>query len=246
MRSDLDTFDDLLNQFLNFCENDEVFSSVHKQLISVPGVDFDQWYIQMCNSVGSFVGSGSLVFPTNTDARLALQYEILRRINQHKLSYLDFTTNFFSVGSQISEHIRALNDAITRPLVREMEYRLESVVDRLPNDRGASVPPTTIQIIQHATNVIQQNANGNNISQSASISLSADLSTAFEDLRNAVKKNESDLRKLDEHLEAISAAEELASSQNPKTSVIKTIFDSLPKVAAVGTITMTILKLLSL
>ena len=40
----MNTFEDTLNVFLDFCESDEMFSAIHLQLLSVPGAEFDSWY----------------------------------------------------------------------------------------------------------------------------------------------------------------------------------------------------------
>lgn len=43
MRSDMNTFENNLNLFINFCETDSIFSAIHAQLQSVPNADFDEW-----------------------------------------------------------------------------------------------------------------------------------------------------------------------------------------------------------
>ena len=151
MHSDMNTFENALSLFIEFCETDSVFSAISAQLQSVPNTDFDQWYASQ-----SFV----LNFPTDPEVRMSLMYELLRRIRDGRIPFQN-TIQFFHLGtSKITAYIQALNDAITHPLVRDLGYRLEEVVDQLPSDKAATVPQASIQIIHHATNVIQQSAIG--------------------------------------------------------------------------------------
>lgn len=243
IQSDCDTFDDRLALFIDYCKSDEVFRDIHRQLQSFPGVDFEKWYQELQESIGSMAGSGNLVFPTDLEARLVIQYEFLTRIQDRRIQLLGFTSQFFSVGNSIDEHIRALNNAVTRPLVRELKYRLEEVLERLPKDAKEQVSSGSLQII-HAQNLIQQIATGSHINQSANVGMSEDLHAAFSSLREAVKGHESDIARLKDHLENIDAAEELAVAKKPKLSVIATLLGSLPYIATIATSTEKIMGML--
>jgi len=245
LRSDINTFDDALNMFLDFCESDNVFSIIHNQLQSVPKADFESWYESRRNTVRSKSGSGQLSFSTDPEVRMAIMYELLRRIRDGRIKLLDFVTDFFALGTnQFTPYIQAMNEAITRPLIRELSYRLQDISDQLPKDRGVIVPPATIQIIHQATNVIQQTASGANISQSATQNINPELDKLFIELENAIISFEKDKTKLEEYLEIIATAKELTVKEKPRVSVIKRLFSGLPPVASVLSITASILKIL--
>ncbi len=240
----MNTFDDALNMFLDFCESDDVFSVIHAQLQSVSKAEFDSWYNSKQKTRGSMLGSGQLTFPTDPEIRMALQYELLRRIRDERIALLEFVGNFFVLSShQISEYIHTLNEAITRPLARELSYRLKDISDHLPKDQRATVPFATIQVIHQATNVIQQNASGENITQTATQHINPELDRLFAELEKAVISVETDKAKIDEYTEIIASAKELVRTEKPKVNTIKTLFAALPTVASVLSITASILKM---
>lgn len=247
MRSDMNTFDDTLNVFINFCESDNVFSIIHSQLQSVPKVDFDSWYESRQNTGGSMAGSSQLSFPTDPEVRMALMYELLRRIRDGRIQLLDFVITFFALGTNnITAYIRAMNEAITRPLIRELSYRLQDISDQLPEDQGVFVSPANIQIIHQATNVIQQTASGSNISQTATQNINPEIDKLFTKLENTIISFEKDKAKLEEYVEIIASAREFAAKEKPRVGAIKALFAGLPSAASVLSITASILKILGL
>lgn len=242
--SNVDTFEDRLLVFIHFCETDEFFSEINKQIDLLTKDRFEQWYLERVNTTKSMAGSGDLAFPIDLDSRMAFQFEILRRMNSGNMNLLGFTTQFFSVGSKISDHVRALNEAVTKPMAREMKHRLEDVLEQLPKDKNTEVIPTISQVFHHVGNVIQQHASGTNINQSASIGLNDELKAAFADLRAAIASHEKNIEKLREHNETIDAAEQLATSDKPKAGAVRKLLDSLPTIASVATSIATIVKIL--
>lgn len=244
IRSDLDTFSDRLALFIHFCESDEFFSSINLQLVELARSEFDAWLNERMATQRGSAGSGELSFPVDLDTRTAFQFELLRRINAGTVQLLSFTPIFFCVGSKISDHVRALNDAITKPLAREMKHKLEEVVERLPDDKRAEVPAAIFQVFHNVGSIVQQHATGSNISQVANVGPGDELLTAFANLRAEVALHEQDHAKLKEHTEAIEAAEQLARGEKPKESVIKVLLGSLPSVASVAASVATILKIL--
>lgn len=244
IRSDMNTFEDTLNTFLTFCETDSVFSAIHAQLQSVPDTDFDKWYADRSATGGSMAGSCRLIFPTDAEVRMALMYELLRRIRDGRIDFASFTIHFFALGTtKITAYVQALNDAITRPLVRELNYRLEEATDQLPSDATTSVPATTIQIIHQATNVIQQSASGSNISQVAHQEI-PELASLFEQLERILHENSDSEEKRAEFSEIVQSVRELANAQQPKRIAIKTLLGTLPPISAVLSIAASIMRLL--
>ena len=245
IRSDMDTFSDRLALFIHFCESDEFFASINIQLVEVVQDGFDAWFKERMETQRSMVGSGDLSFPVDLDTRTAYQFEILKRVNSGTIQLLGFTTVFFTVGNKISDHIRALNEAITKPLAREMKHKLEEIAERLPDDKRAEVPPAILQVFQNVGSYVHQQATGSNISQVATINHGDELKNAFTELRAAITAYEYDQLKLREQIETIEAAEQLAIVEKPRTSAIKVLLGSLPPIASITASVLTILKLLS-
>jgi hypothetical protein len=244
IHSDMNSFEDRLNMFFNFCLTDEVFAVFHIQLISVEGIDFNQWLSKIQPRVGGMAGSGRLLFPTNVEQRLSVMYQLLHCVQEGRVPFLDFATNFFALGTtQITAYINAFNKAVTVPLVRELSYRLEDMLDSLPDDQSERVPASAIQIIHNAQNVIQQTASGNHIAQTANVTANSEIEELFKKLKLSIQESipPSDQQ---EPLEIVEAAREEAISQNPKPSALKALFAALPPINSVLSITVSIMRLL--
>lgn len=241
LRSDHHSFDDALSLFLDFFERDPVFSSIHQQLLSVPQADFDSW---LKANEGQRTHQ-ALDFPLDMEARIALMYELLRRIGSKQINILNFAFQFFRAGSnKVDLYIHAFNDGITRQLVREVLYRIEDASAEFPDDDRATIPPASIQIIHSATNVIQQSAIGNNITQNASNQNTTELTSLFDKLEQLIRAQHAANEAFQEYLEIIASARENATSQKPKRSVVKTLLGALPTAGDVMSITSSILAML--
>ncbi|MBL9113737.1 MAG: hypothetical protein JNJ83_01935 [Verrucomicrobiaceae bacterium] len=246
LKSDYNTFEDRLNVFIQFCSSDEVFSRIHEQLISVPNADFDSWFAERQATVGSFAGSGKLIFPAQPEERLSIMYQLLYGVYAGSVPFQSFTLHFFALGSsRYDDYIYAFNESVTQPLVRELAYRLDELDEQLPAEKTTEVSPSVIQIIHHATNVIQQHASGENIQQSATISLSPDLAGLFAQLRSAVASAGLPPAEAREAEEIVESAASEASQQRPRSSVLRALFRSLPASDAILSITSSIIEIIS-
>jgi hypothetical protein len=240
----MNSFENRLNIFLDFCSADEIFSVVHHQLITVADVDFDQWFSEIQSTISSMAGSGNLIFPTDLEQRLSIMYQLLHYVRGGNIDYISFSVDFFALGTgKITAYVRAFNEAITTPLVRELGYRLEDMLNSLPENTSSTVPPSMIQIIHKAQNVIQQTATGTNIAQTVNFSVNSEIEELFEKLKVTVHESVASSER-QECLEIVEAAKEEATSQNPKLSVLKVLFSSLPSINSVLSITVSIMRLL--
>lgn len=232
----MDTFDDRLNLLIDFCENDQMMSVFHEQMLNHPKVDFDSWYKLIQDSRGSMAGSANLSFSTDVDSRTALMYQLLYKINIGEIALLQFTRECFaSTSNKINSHIYAFNQAVTEPLFRELGYRLEDLDEELPADTMEEVNTGSIQIIHYAENVIQQNANGDNISQSATIQMDNEIASLLKDLEDEINKvatgEEQELA-----LEAVENLEELAVEPKKNSRTIGFILKTLPTLGNIASI----------
>ena len=241
IRSDHPGFDQNLKLFLDFYESDLVFSSIHQQLLSVPGVDFDEWWKE--NSSG--YRRSPLKFPLNSSERMALMYGLLRRINSGEIKIVNLVLEHYPQTSRsVTAHVQAFNDDVTRKFVRDISYRIEDVADQLPRDDQASVPSNFIQIIQNAGNVIQQHASGNNITQTANQS-NSEIESLFDRLETVLKAQSASNEALQEQLEILATARQSATSAKPQRSVVKALLGTLPAVGDVASITSSIISILA-
>ena len=150
----MNTFDDRLRVFLNFCETDPTISRVHHQLLGVPGVDVGVWYAQ-CRQ------QRQATFPIDAEQRLALMYRVIRAIGSEELRFLDLAIVLFPSSSrQIDHYIHSFNDAVSRPMIRELEYRLDDIVLGLPGGDAERVGTSVIQVISNTGTFVQQVSQG--------------------------------------------------------------------------------------
>jgi len=245
-RADMNTFDDRLSLLMNYCQNDEIFQVIDRQLTDIKSVDFDAWYAEKKPTMGGMEGSGELTFPTNLDERLSLMYQLLRRIKSGDLKFLDFSTTFFITGdNSIDSYHYAFNDAIVEPLMRELGYRFEDIEESLPENQRVSVPLAQVQIIHKANTVIQQSASGSDINQTAKISYGSEVQRLFNELKQEIRDKVLDESKRSDVLEIVESAEVLTQAEEPKQSSIKALLGALPPLGNIGSITSAILSTIS-
>jgi hypothetical protein len=185
VRSETGTLKDRLNHFLDFCQKDVVFSYIYDQLRLIgKNIKFEEWW-------ESKDSRSSLVFPTDEDQRIFIMFcllNVVRDSNDCVNFLVGFSNRFkLSYSTYIDQLIRAFHDTITAPLVRDLGYKLDDMLDNLPDDNKVRVEPSIFQIF-HGT-VISQNAFGDNNSQTANIDNSSELGLLFDKLEQLIKKD---------------------------------------------------------
>ncbi|QPI65903.1 hypothetical protein [Vreelandella venusta] len=241
--SDNATFNDRLRMLVNFLENDEVLSRIDKQLAGYKADEFYVWYSGRKETFTGMAGSGDLEFPTNINDRIAFMYQIIKKVNSEELSLINFVRCFFATGPQYNSMISTFNDAVSMPLFREINYKLEEIVDELPTDDKQDVNPSVIQIIGQAHTVVQQSVVGDNNKLVASIA-NSQLDDEFDSLRAEMKKYLSG-SDLNDSLEAVDSAQQLIKSDPPKRNPAKILLNTLPHIGNIGTIVASILTIIS-
>ncbi len=242
-RSNMDTFDDRLSLLMSYCQNDEVFEVIDRQLTGVKSVIFDTWYADRKSTVGSMSGSGKLSFPSNLDERISLMYQLLRKINAGEINLLDFSHSFFTIdGNLINSYIHAFSAAIIQPLSRELGYRFKEIEESMPENQRDTVPLANVQIINNAHTVIQQSASGSGINQSAVIQKETEIQKLFSDLMEEIKAAIAGADGIDEALEIAESAKSLATAKEPKPAAVKALLNTLPPLGNISSIVSAILS----
>ncbi len=161
LSSNLTTFDNCLAIFIDFCENDKVMGFITTQL---KRYDFVKWKQEFDKSGGSMAGSADLNFPLNEDDRLSLLYQILLKINAEEFNFLGFCSMaFYSRDGSFNGYIYEFNKAITRPLVRDLGYKLEEIKSGI--EEGQQIALENLVIFNAASITNSQIAIGTNIKQ---------------------------------------------------------------------------------
>lgn len=228
--ADMNTFEDRINVFVDYCTSDPIFSQLHTQLMSVRVQSPEDWYQERVSHMGGFAGSAKLTFPTETDPRIALQYRLVHAVHSGTVPFHDFLIRFFAIGSSsISLHIQAFCEAIVAPLCRELDYKLQEIEDNLPNDRASMVSGAILQIVHNSGTFIQQTSTGSGNTQTATIrSDNPEIIRLFAELREAITRHVSDPAASSSALEIVESAEEEVKKAPPRKTVVQTLLAALP------------------
>lgn len=242
INSDLNTFDDRLNQLVTFCKTDKVLSNIHRQFMNNSNVDFQEWYQDKISDMGSVVGSACFELPTKLEQKLALQYQILVKVNDGEPSLIGFTDKFFATSSKINSYVHAFIKAIVQPLTREMNYKLEEILDELPDNNSQNVNSRRIHIVENYGQYIQQEVHGINNVVKANIS---ENKTEINDLIEELKEELENIEKAtQENLELVKGIEKEIKSESPNKTVITALLNSLPHAGSIASIVSAIMRFL--
>ena len=233
-RSNSGTLQDRLNLFLDFCEKDEVFSQISSQLKLIgKDINYEEWWKSITD-----IDNGSLIFPTDEDQRIFIMFALLADVQSDDSvnSAMGISHRFnLSYSTNVDQLIMSFHNTITTPLVRELGYKFGDMLDNLPEDNKARVLPATFQIF-HAQTVISQNAQGDNITQTANIENDSELENLFENLKKLIKKEipsddkEDSLTLVDAAKNAALAAKDQSKAKS-FLNTLKKIINSAPILA---------------
>jgi len=184
LTSNSSTFDTRLAIFIDFCEKDKVMGFITTQL---KGYDFAKWKQEFDQSGGSMAGSADFKLPVDEDERLSLLYQMLLKTNSEEFNFLTFCTMAFCLGNRtISGYIYEFNEAITRPLVRDLGYKLEEIGDNIGEVKGSQqITQDHLIIINNGNITNSQLAIGANIKQ-IKVSRDADLDALVNKLADLI------------------------------------------------------------
>jgi hypothetical protein len=242
LNSNSKTFSNILNIFIDFCENDEIMRIVSAQLKSNKNVDINRWYSDLQKTGGLVIGSKD-VLPTNEEDRISLLYQLLSKIDSDEISFLGFCIVVYgktNIKTNVNEMALAFNDTFSRPLIRDLGYRLDEIIKTTNSD--VSVPLEKLIIIKTGDKSVNTIAIGENIKQTV-ISQSSELDElvnklAYEILNSSEIPEE---EKGDLMIDVDTIKKQLAK-KNPKKDRILPILRDL---ATVSTLAFTVQKIIT-
>lgn len=110
-------FENNLKKFMQLLEPSEPLGQLADQLL--PAVDFDNWYATCLQTVGSMAGSGRIDWPPDRRERVALQRELLKRMADARIDWLDYCNHFAYAGSPLDLNVQKLKEQLFRPFHRD-------------------------------------------------------------------------------------------------------------------------------
>jgi len=123
LNSSYDHFENDLKKFMQLLEPSEPLGQLADQLL--PAVDFDNWYATRLQTVGGSVGSGRIDWPPDRRERVALQRELLKRMADARIAWLDYCNHFAYAGSAFDANVQKLKAQLFRPFHRDFAHVLE-------------------------------------------------------------------------------------------------------------------------
>ena len=124
VNSSYEYFENNLKRFMHMLEPSEPLGQLADQLL--PPVDFDNWYAARLPTGRSMSGSGIIDWPRDRRERVALQRELLKRIADERIPWLEFCDDFAYAGSPLDMNIEKLKDVLFRPFYRDLARVLQA------------------------------------------------------------------------------------------------------------------------
>ena len=239
LNSNSKTFSNNLNIFIIFCENDEIMRIISAQLKSNKNVDINRWYSDFQKTGGGITGSKKYVLATNEEDRISLLYQLLLKIHSDEIGFRRFCIDAYG-KTNINEMVWAFNDAISRPLIRDLGYRLDEIIGTTNSD--LRVPIGKLVIINTGDRSVNTIAIGENIKQTV-ITQSSELDELVNKLADEIL-NSSEIpeeEKEDRMIDVDTIKKQLAK-KNPKKDRILPILRDL---ATVSTLAFTVQKIIT-
>ena len=243
LNSSSKTFLNNLNIFINFCGNDEIMRIVSAQLKSNKNVDTNRWYSDFQKTGGSLIGSKEYVLPTNEEDRISLLYQVLLKMHSDEIDFKRFCIDAYG-KTNFNEMVWAFNDAISRPLIRDLGYRLDEIIETTNSD--LEVPIGKLVIIQTGDRSVNTIALGENIKQTV-ISQSSELDELVNKLCNEIL-NSSEIpeeEKEDLMIDVDTIKKQLVK-KNPKKERILPILRDLATFSTLASTVQAIIKIILL
>lgn len=203
-KSDYATFNTRLAIFIDFCERDKVMGFITSQL---KRYDFAGWMEEFKKSGGK----KGLEYPLNEDDRISLFYQILLKINAKEVNFLAFSVMAFG-SKTVNELIQKFNEAITKPLVRDLDYKLEEKKVEIAASEDRQIPQELLVIITAENISNSQIAIGANIKQ---IKVSRDMEL------DALVNKLADLILIDKSLKEVEKEDLLSDVESMKIEMQK-------------------------
>lgn len=229
---------------MHLCEEDRILSSISSQLLDNSEVDFDRWYQQFLESKTGMAGSANLEFPPQPSKRLSLMYQLLFRINQDEIDLISFCSDAFATGSsKLRHYVNEFNQAIVHPLVKEFNFKLDEINERLvPQSDRSLISPQVLRIINTGDHAEQNVQIGSSNVQEVAGS-DTNLDELLEDLRSQLKQASLSEPQETSALEILDSLEEELAKEDPSPNVVGALLNRLPTVANVASIAASILSM---
>lgn len=126
-RANYQTFGDALARVLNVIDSDDGLGRLASD--TLPVSDFDSWFADLSGNVGGMGGQGALTWPRDTKERVAIQLELLRRVNDSRIDLYDFCRTFLESSSRYDDMVHAFAEHVLRSFARDFVRLMHSELE---------------------------------------------------------------------------------------------------------------------
>lgn len=242
LNSNFKTFSNNLNIFIDFCENDEIMRIISAQLKSNENVDVNKWFSDFQKTGVSITGSKEYVLPIDEEDRISLLYQLLLKMNSNELDFQGFCLGAYG-KTNVTDMVRAFNDAISRLLVRDLSYRLDEIIETTNSD--LKVPIEKLVVIQTGAGSNNAIAIGEHIEQTV-INQSSELDELINKLSNEILNSREILEEDKEDLMIdVDTIKKQLAKKNPKKDLILPFLRNLASFSTLAFTVQAIIKFIS-
>jgi predicted nucleotide-binding protein len=122
-------FDNNLKIFVEFCETNPVMKQIIEPLKNNPNTDIKEWWKNLLETGGSFIGSKRYTLPSDPNDETSLLYKFILSLNAGTYDVPNFALNVYGADDQREAYYEFNND-ITRKLVRGLIRKLDALEER--------------------------------------------------------------------------------------------------------------------
>lgn len=152
LRSDRVTFGNRLSIFLNHCENDRVMNVIKAQLMAI-NIDAMKWWTETGQFMGVHMGGKDFSLPIDEEKRDSLLFKICIAIYNNEIDFITFCSTLFA-ERYVDALVMRFNEAIFRPMIRSLNYKLNDIRDSIVAvERDSIIPTQNLIVYQSITYV---------------------------------------------------------------------------------------------
>ena len=130
INSDYKEYPHRLKKLINFVNNQSYIATI----LNVE-TQFNEWLNDCQSNVGSFVGSGTLLWPENDLLEMIYKWNIIL-ISAHNDDTLWLTHDFYYSGKYMIDHKNSFHKNITDPFIK----RLKAIIESFENIKDSKYP----------------------------------------------------------------------------------------------------------
>lgn len=143
-RASHSTFEGVLARYVALFKAGSVLGLIADR--ELPHVDYESWWRDVRATVGGMIGSGTLTWPLERPARVALQRELLLHMAAGEPDVMTFNYHFFHASNRFDDQIREFTSQVIEPFHRDFATLLNPALQEERAAATSAIAPSVLQI----------------------------------------------------------------------------------------------------